>query len=98
MSPEQAIDYALSPDEPEQPAAPVPEEPSPALTRREREIAALVARGLTNRQISEALSISERTVTTHVDHILTKLGASSRAQVAAWMVEQRTLPEEESQG
>jgi DNA-binding CsgD family transcriptional regulator len=62
------------------------------LTRRQREVALLVARGLTNRQISEELSISERTVTTHVEHILSRLGASSRTQVAARMAEQERLP------
>ena len=57
---------------------------STALTRREREIAELVAGGLTNRQIAERLHISERTAETHVVHILNKLGFSSRAQIAAW--------------
>jgi DNA-binding NarL/FixJ family response regulator len=58
------------------------------LTRREREVAALIARGLTNRQIAEALFVSERTADTHVEHILAKLGVGSRAQVAAWVVGQ----------
>jgi non-specific serine/threonine protein kinase len=53
------------------------------LTRREREVAYLVARGLTNRQISEELFISERTVHAHVRKILKKLGLRSRAQIAA---------------
>ena len=65
------------------------------LTSREREVALLIARGLTNRRIASELTISERTVTTHVNHILGKLGATSRTQVAAWVVEQRVLPEEE---
>ena len=56
--------------------------PSPSLlTRREREIAELVARGLTNRQIAETLVISERTADAHVEHIRTKLGVRSRAQI-----------------
>jgi len=94
MSPEQAIEYGLSADEPAPPAASVPEESSLALSPREREVALLIARGLTNRRIAEELMISQRTVTTHVDHILNKLGATSRAQVAAWIVEQRLLPED----
>ncbi len=53
-----------------------------ALTRREREVAELVAVGLTNRRISERLYISSRTADTHVGRILKKLGASSREQVA----------------
>ena len=53
------------------------------LTRREREVAELIAQGLTNRQIGARLFIAERTVDTHVSRILAKLGCSSRAQVAA---------------
>jgi DNA-binding NarL/FixJ family response regulator len=56
------------------------------LTAREREIAALVARGLTNRQIADALHISTRTASTHVQHILSKLGLRSRAEVAVWFM------------
>jgi DNA-binding CsgD family transcriptional regulator/Tfp pilus assembly protein PilF len=56
-----------------------------ALTPREREIAAMIARGLTNRGIADELVISQATVARHVANILTKLGFSSRAQVAAWM-------------
>lgn len=55
------------------------------LTRREREIAALVSQGLTNRQIGAATHISERTAENHVQHILTKLGFTTRAQIAAWV-------------
>jgi non-specific serine/threonine protein kinase len=65
-------------------------EPAPAhpqqdlpLTRREHEITHLIATGLTNRQIAERLVIAQRTVDTHVAHILAKLGCSNRAQVAA---------------
>ena len=54
------------------------------LTRREGEIAALIARGLTNRQIAAALHISERTAENHVQHILTKLGLHTRTQIALW--------------
>ncbi|HET8522437.1 MAG TPA: tetratricopeptide repeat protein, partial [Thermomicrobiales bacterium] len=58
--------------------------PSPtALGAREREIAALIAAGLTNRQIATQLGISPRTADTHVSHILRKLGLSSRAEIAA---------------
>ncbi len=58
-----------------------------ALTRRETEIAALVAEGLTNRQIAERLVIAKRTVDSHLEHILAKLGFASRAQIAAWFVQ-----------
>ncbi len=53
------------------------------LTRREREVATLVSAGLTNREISERLVISKRTADAHVEHILAKLGFSSRTQIAA---------------
>jgi DNA-binding CsgD family transcriptional regulator len=59
------------------------------LTRREAEVAAYVAQGLTNRQIAALMHISERTVESHVQHTLTKLGFSNRTQVAAWAAEQR---------
>ena len=57
------------------------------LTEREREVAALIAQGLSNRDIAEQLSISQRTAGAHVSNILAKLGFSSRAQVAAWATE-----------
>jgi predicted ATPase/DNA-binding CsgD family transcriptional regulator len=55
------------------------------LAKREVEVAALVAEGLSNKQIAARLFISERTVATHVGHILNKLGFNSRAQIASWM-------------
>jgi len=54
------------------------------LTPREREVAALVAEGLTNREIAERLVISERTAEGHVEQIRNKLGFNNRSQVAAW--------------
>jgi DNA-binding CsgD family transcriptional regulator len=57
------------------------------LTEREREIAALIAQGRSNRAIAEALVLSERTVATHVGNILAKLNVASRAQIAAWASE-----------
>jgi predicted ATPase/DNA-binding SARP family transcriptional activator/DNA-binding CsgD family transcriptional regulator len=61
--------------------------PTP-LTRREWEVAALVGRGLTNRQISAQLVLSVHTVAKHVRKILKKLGFQSRAQIAAWVGKQ----------
>src|SRR5713101_8379703 len=66
--------------------------PSP-LTPREREIAMLVGLGLTNRQIGSRLSISERTAGVHVQNILSKLGASNRAQIATWAAKSPIEPE-----
>jgi predicted ATPase/DNA-binding NarL/FixJ family response regulator len=86
MTPAEAVRFALG--------EPVPSghAPSPAglngapplLTRRELDVAALVAQGLSNSQIATALVISSRTAETHVAHIMTKLGFSTRAQIAAW--------------
>jgi DNA-binding NarL/FixJ family response regulator len=53
------------------------------LTSREREVATLVATGLTNKDIAARLVVSKRTVDAHLEHILSKLGYSSRTQVAA---------------
>jgi non-specific serine/threonine protein kinase len=96
MAPEQAIGYALSKGE-EQREPPmfvaVAEQQPPAderaqrLTRREQEIALLVGRGLTNRQIALELSISERTVENHVGKILKRLGFASRARIATWVAQ-----------
>lgn len=58
-----------------------------ALTPREREVAGLVAQGLTNKQIAEQLVISERTAETHVEQIRSKLGFRSRAQIAGWVAQ-----------
>jgi len=60
------------------------------LSRREREVAQLVARGLSNREIADRLYLSERTIDNHVHHILDKLGFDSRVQVATWLVAGRT--------
>ena len=57
------------------------------LTAREREVAALIAQGKTNRTIAEQLVLSERTVEGHVTNILTKLGCTTRTQIATWAVE-----------
>jgi DNA-binding CsgD family transcriptional regulator len=59
------------------------------LTRREREIAELVAQGMSNKAIAAALVISQRTAESHVEHILTKLGFTSRSQIAAWISQGR---------
>jgi len=58
------------------------------LTRRELEIAGLVAEGRSNREIAERLVLSKRTVDAHVEHILGKLDFSSRAQIAVWISRQ----------
>lgn len=77
-------------------------EPSPAETRvsgqvdsltpREREVVRLVAQGFTNRQVAQELVISEKTAGKHLENIMAKLSFQSRAQVAAWAVQQRATP------
>ena len=57
------------------------------LTSREREVLGLVAKGLTNRDVAEQLVISEKTVASHVSHIFTKLGLTSRAAATAYAYE-----------
>jgi non-specific serine/threonine protein kinase len=59
------------------------------LTERERDVAVLVSRGMTNRAIAEALVVGERTVETHVANMFAKLGFNTRAQLAAWAAEQQ---------
>jgi len=61
------------------------------LTRRELEVAALVSRGLTNRQAAEQLLVAPRTIETHLEHIFAKLGVQTRAEVAAWAARQDSL-------
>jgi pimeloyl-ACP methyl ester carboxylesterase/DNA-binding CsgD family transcriptional regulator/class 3 adenylate cyclase len=63
----------------------VPVATAVALSRREREVAQLLARGLSNREIAGRLYLSERTIDNHVHHILDKLGFDSRVQVATWV-------------
>jgi DNA-binding CsgD family transcriptional regulator/tetratricopeptide (TPR) repeat protein len=61
------------------------------LSQREREVATLVGRGLTNREIGGTLFVAERTVEAHVTHILNKLDLRSRAQIAVWAAEHGLL-------
>jgi DNA-binding NarL/FixJ family response regulator len=86
MSFEDAVEYALSAEAPAVSSSLAQDRPSPEpqpLTRREREVAALVVRGLTNRRISSELVLSEHTVNQHVKNIFKKLGIHSREQVVS---------------
>ncbi|MCL2535986.1 MAG: LuxR C-terminal-related transcriptional regulator, partial [Nocardiaceae bacterium] len=95
-----AVDYALGREdvrlsraEMDAPTAPMrivtPPTEASALTRRERQVADLVAQGLTNREIAEILVISQRTAEGHVERVLAKLGFGSRTQIAAWVAAHR---------
>ncbi len=57
-----------------------------ALTPREHEVAALIAQGASNRAIARRLRVAERTVVSHIEHIMNKLAVNSRAEIAAWAV------------
>jgi predicted ATPase/DNA-binding CsgD family transcriptional regulator len=81
MSQAEAIAFALGESPQPGPAA---RQDRPRLTRREQDVAALVAQGMSNSQIAAALVISVRTVETHVQHIMDKFGCGTRAQIAAW--------------
>jgi len=63
-------------------AQPADRAPADPLTRREREVLELIARGLSNKRIARELGIAEKTVKTHVGHVLAKLGVSDRTQAA----------------
>lgn len=64
---------------------------SKPLSQREREVAVLIGRGLSNREIADTLSISIATVERHADNIFNKLGVCSRSSVAVWAAEQGLL-------
>jgi DNA-binding CsgD family transcriptional regulator len=83
MTTARALQYALGEDEAVSEASPA----SSGLSRREREVVALVAAGMTNRQIADRLFIAERTAEGHVERIRNKLGVRSRTEVATWAVE-----------
>jgi serine/threonine-protein kinase PknK len=82
LSSEEAIALALADHDP--PADAAREAGSDRLSPREREVSRLIAQGLTNRQIARALAITEKTVGSHVDHIMTKLDLRSRTRIAVW--------------
>lgn len=83
-----AIALCLDEEHRRRPVAVATSTPKDILTRRERQIAELIHQGCSNKMIADTLVISPRTAETHVEHILTKLGFTSRTQVAAWVGEQ----------
>jgi len=84
-----AVARSEAPADTAAPGAAAPGAAAKSLTRREKEVAELVAEGLGNREIAERLYLSKRTVDSHLEHIFTKLGFTSRTQVAAWVRERR---------
>ncbi|TDC98007.1 LuxR family transcriptional regulator [Nonomuraea deserti] len=95
---DEAVAYAL--EEPAQPSeaggdeATRPRAETAELTPRELEVAGLIARGVRNKEIAARLVISPRTAEGHVEHILSKLGFTSRTQIAAWYFDNVTPPQE----
>jgi non-specific serine/threonine protein kinase len=101
MTFEEAVRYAkselpvavVSPEaQGESAGAAAPARQPAGLTPRELEVAQLVARGLTNRQIADRLVLSERTIEGHVERIRGKLGVRSRTQIAASIIRERAWP------
>jgi DNA-binding CsgD family transcriptional regulator len=80
LDPVRALSFAL--EDADEGARPAVE--SPRVSQRELEVAALVAEGHANREIAERLFLSPRTVETHVQHLMDKLGVGSRSEIAAW--------------
>jgi DNA-binding NarL/FixJ family response regulator len=95
MKPERAIEYSLSVEDNLLPP-PIARRPATLapLTPREEEVAVLVSRGLTNRQIASELFISEHTVATHITKILKRLALSSRSRLSTWVAERGRPPSE----
>ena len=89
---DQAVAFALGARTDADAPSLAPVEPSP-LTRRELEVADLVAEGLSNPEIAARLVISVRTAQGHVENILRKLGFNSRSRIAAWVTERRLAAE-----
>ncbi|WP_433333144.1 ATP-binding protein [Spirillospora sp. CA-294931] len=91
LAPDAAIEEALRgvPDETEPPTAAPGADGTDPLSPREREVADLVVEGLSNREIAERLVIAKRTADSHMEHIMAKLGMSSRSQLAAWVIDRR---------
>ena len=83
----QALPTGAPPAEP--PAAPPPADPIDTLSPREREILECIAQGASNKEIARSLAIAEPTVKIHVQHILRKLGLSSRVQAAVYASRRR---------
>jgi len=98
LSPDQAVAYALGEPAATPGPAPSTDRAPGVLTRRECEVAELVAQGLTNKQIATQLVIAPRTAEGHVERILTKLGFTSRTQIATWAAARERPANEQPNG
>jgi DNA-binding CsgD family transcriptional regulator len=87
---DEAIAYALGEETPPAPEVPAAgDDPLAVLTPRERQVGGLITEGLSNKDIAARLVIAKRTAEAHVENMLTKLGFTTRAQLAAWYTERR---------
>jgi predicted ATPase/DNA-binding CsgD family transcriptional regulator len=87
MTIDEGVAYAVADSHVLQPPSPVEAASDTVLTRRQLEIARLIAEDLSNRQIADRLFLSERTVETHITNMLNKLGLNSRVQLSRWLTE-----------
>jgi non-specific serine/threonine protein kinase len=99
ISAKEAAEYAVFEEVAPAPASPPAgeetDEPlTDPLSAREREVAAMVAQGLSNRQIAQELFLSERTIEHHVSNALRKLELASRTEIASWATEQDLIDSE----
>ncbi|HEX7265651.1 MAG TPA: LuxR C-terminal-related transcriptional regulator [Candidatus Dormibacteraeota bacterium] len=90
MARDEAIAYALDEKKPERLARPEKRTSAMTLSKREVEIAELVAQGLSNKEIAARVFLSERTIETHVSNILDKLGVNSRVEISSWVAHELT--------
>ena len=86
IDPADAVAWALGEERPTRSAPPA----QSALTRREHEVAALIAEGLSNREVAHRLVLSPRTVESHVERIMNRLGVGSRTEIATWVTRNAT--------
>ena len=87
MTIDEGVAFAVAGEQAPKPTSPVKAASDTELTRRQLEIARLIAEDLTNRQIADRLFLSERTVETHITNMLNKLGLNSRVQLSRWLAE-----------
>jgi len=88
MTIDEGVTLAVADAQARKPSSPVKAASDTELTRRQLEIARLIAEDLTNRQIADRLFLSERTVETHITNMLNKLGLNSRVQLSRWLAEE----------
>jgi non-specific serine/threonine protein kinase len=85
MGAEPAAHFARRDTAPPEPSGSTTRQPSSTLSKREREVASLIAQGLSNREVADNLVISQRTAEGHVARIMDKLGVHSPAGIATWV-------------